>query len=231
MAHLVEGRDRIGSPIIIKAFLFDLDGTLVDTERLWVQAAEEVLREAGHPLTHDEALALVYGRAWGDIRVDMLERWPDVFPSGEEAERLLGVAFDRLKAECDVRIPSSIALLRRLAATHPVAIVSGSSRGVIEEMLELAGVADCVSLIVSTEDYGRGKPDPQPFALAAERLGIVPSACLVFEDSRAGVLSAKAAGMRVVGLQRDGAPPQDLSEADQVCSDLAQARLPCHLNG
>ena len=200
---------------------------MVDTERLWVQAVEDVLREAGHPLTHDEALALVYGRAWGDIRVDMLERWPDMFASGDEAERLLGAAFGRLKAECDVRIPSSIALLRRLAATHPVAIVSGSSRGVIEEMLDLAGVADCVSLIVSTEDYDRGKPDRQPFALAAERLGVSPSACLVFEDSRAGVLSAKAAGMRVVGLQRAGAPPQDLSEADAVVADLADAPLDC----
>jgi len=207
------------------AFLFDLDGTLVDSERLWVAAAEEVLRAKGHAVSHEQALALIYGRAWGDIREDMLRAYPGVFAGPADLERQMGEAFDALESQCDIRIPSSIELLRRLAATHPVGIVSGSSRGVIEEMLRLAGVAGLVSCIVSTEDTPRGKPDPAPYLLAAERLGVPPEACVAFEDSRAGVLSAKAAGMVAVGLQRDGAPDQDLSEADAVVTDLAELDL------
>ena len=202
--------------------VFDLDGTLVDSERLWVAAAEQVLRQQGRPVPHEQALELIYGRAWGDIRSDMLRDHPDAFADAADLERQMGAAFDTLKGECDIRIHSSIALLERLAATHPVGIVSGSSRRVIGEMLRLAGVDGLVSVIVSTEDTPRGKPHPAPFALGAKRLGLPPSECLAFEDSRAGVLSAKAAGMSVVGLQRDGAPPQDLSPADQVVADLAE---------
>ena len=215
----------------MRAFLFDLDGTLVDSERLWVAAAEEVLREKGHPVTHEQALALIYGRAWGDIRADLLRDHPDSFTGVAELEGLMGEAFERLKGACDIRIASSIDVLRRLAATHPVGIVSGSSRRIVEEMLELAGVAGLVACIVSTEDTARGKPDPAPYLLAAERLGVPPSGCVAFEDSRAGVLSAKAAGMVAVGLQRDGAPPQDLSEADIVVADLADVRVEGLLSG
>jgi sugar-phosphatase len=87
-------------------------------------------------------------------------------------------------------------------------------------MLRLAGVEGDVRAVVATEDVPRGKPDPAPYLLAAEQLGVPPGECVAFEDSRAGVLSAKAAGMRVVALQRPGAPPQDLSEADLVADDL-----------
>jgi len=205
----------------IKAFLFDLDGTLVDTERLWVAAAEQLLREKGHPISHEEALALVYGRAWSQIQAEMLRDCPNGFADGADLERQLGEVFDMLKGECDVRIHSSIDVLQRLAAAYTIAVVSGSSRSVIDEMLRVAGVADLVTTVVSTEDTPRGKPHPAPFALAAERLDVPPDQCLVFEDSRAGVLAAKAAGMQVIALQRDGAPPQDLSDADHVVADLA----------
>ena len=213
------------SAAIIRAFLFDLDGTLVDSERLWVAAAEQVLRQKGRPLTHEQALALIYGRGWGDIREDVLRDYPDAFADAEELERLMGEAFGALEGQCDIRIPSSIELLERLSAAHPVGIVSGSTLALIHEMVRRLGVERCVSAIVGTEDTARGKPDPAPYLLGAERLGVPPSACVVFEDSRAGVLSAKAAGMYVVALQRDGAPPQDLSEADEVVTDLAELDL------
>jgi len=211
--------------VAVQAFLFDLDGTLVDSERLWVAAAEDVLRRKGHPITHNQALALIYGRAWGDIREEVLRDCPGAFSGYDDLEEQMGRAFERLKGECDIRIASSIRLLRRLAESHPVGIVSGSSRRVLDEMLRLAAVDDVVTCIVSTEDTPRGKPDPAPYLLGAARLGVRPSACVAFEDSRAGVLSAKAAGMRTIALQRDGAPPQDLSEADQVVADLADADL------
>ena len=184
------------SGAIVRAFLFDLDGTLVDSERLWVAAAEQVLRQKGRPIPHEQALARIYGRGWGDIREEMLHDYPDAFADAAE-----------------------------LSAAHPVGIVSGSSLGIIHEMVRRLGIERCVSVVVGTEDTPRGKPDPAPYLLGAERLGVSASACVVFEDSRAGVLSAKAAGMYVIALQRDGAPPQDLSEADEVCSDLAELDL------
>lgn len=197
----------------------------MDTERLWVAAAEAVLRDIGHPVTHEQAVALIYGRAWGDIRPELLREYPEAFPNAETLERLLGAAFDRLKGSTDIRIHSSIALLKRLAATHPVGVVSGSSRRLVGETLRLAGVEGDVRAVVATEDTPRGKPDPAPYLLAAERLGVAPGECVAFEDSRAGVRSAKAAGMRVVAIQRPGAVGQDLSEADLVCPNLCDERV------
>lgn len=133
--------------------------------------------------------------------------------------------FLQLRSRLDVRIHSSIALLRRLAADYPVAIVSGSPRHDIRHALEQEGLADCVRFYLGAEDYPRGKPDPAPYTTAAERLGVHAADCLVFEDSSAGVCSAKAAGMTVVALQRDEAPDQDLSEADEVLTDLADFDL------
>jgi beta-phosphoglucomutase-like phosphatase (HAD superfamily) len=197
----------------------------MDTERLWVQCARIVLNRAGHPLTQDEAVALVYGRAWHDIFADMHRRWPTLCRTIEQTSALLGEEMDRLKGQCDIRIHSSIALLRRLAADFPVAVVSGSTRDYIANFMRLGGFADDVSLVIGTEDYPRGKPDPAPYVLAAERLALSPAECLAFEDSAAGVTSAKAAGMLAVALQRREAPAQDLSAADAVYADLDQFDL------
>jgi len=211
--------------VTIRAYCFDLDGTLVDTERLWVEAAETVLNRHGHPITHTEAVALVYGHGWRDIYDMMHERWPALCRTIEQTGRLLSEEVDSLKSQCDVRIHSSIALLKRLAASWPVAVVSGSTRGTIEECMRLGGFAEHVSFHLGTEDYAPGKPHPAPYRLAAERFGLPPAECLVFEDSSAGIISAKAAGMWAVALQRPEAPAQDLSAADAVYTDLADFRL------
>ena len=87
------------------------------------------------------------------------------------------------------------------------------------------GVEDVVRLFLGTEDYAEGKPDPACFLLAARMLAVPPESCLVFEDSAAGVIAAKAATMTCVALQRPGRPAQDVSLADEVLSDLADFRL------
>jgi len=216
---------QLRSPAIIRAFLFDLDGTLVDTERLWVEATQVAIRQHGYEISHAEALELAHGRGWADIWANIIRAYPDVGDDMAAFEMEMRVVFRQLQAQTDVRIPSSIALLRRLAEGYPVAIVSGSPRSDIAYAVQLAGIEDSVRFVLGSEDYPRGKPDPAPFAIAAERLGLPPSACLVFEDSRAGVESAKAAGMTVVALQRPGAPAQDFSLADAVLTDLADFDL------
>lgn len=205
---------------MLEAVFFDLDGTLLDTERLYVEAVATLMARYGHPLPAEESLAIVYGRSWRDVYADLRARFPDAIPAIQRLEQELRDELERMKASRDLRISGSIDLLRRVAASTPVAVVSGSTRFDIEHHLGLAGIRDHVRFWVGAEDYPRGKPDPAPYRLAAERQGARPEACLVFEDSRAGVRSAKAAGMRCVGLARPEAPRQDLSEADLVLADL-----------
>jgi sugar-phosphatase len=210
---------------MIDAFLFDLDGTLLDSEILWVEAIWRTLADEGCEISDAAALKLVYGRAWSDIRDEILRLHPGAFPTSEALERRTGAVFRELASTRDIRIPSSIDLLKRLASGFPVAIVSGSTRSVIAEGMALMGIAPWVKLYVGVEDYGPGKPDPACFLIAAERLGVKPATCLVFEDSSAGVRAAKAAGMVCVALQRPGRPRQDVSAADEILSDLAAFRL------
>jgi len=204
----------------VSAYIFDLDGTLLDTEKLWVESTALYMREHAPELTDDEVQEIVYGRSWSDVYRSICERLPELALSIDEMAALLNPIFARLREERDVRIEPSIALLRDLAATHPVCIVSGSPRAEIEYAIDLMDIRDCLRLFLGAEDYGPGKPDPSCFLLAAEKLGVPPNECIVFEDSTAGIRAAKAAGMYCIALARDGAPAQDTSAADETHPSL-----------
>ncbi len=205
----------------ICAYAFDLDGTLVDTEILWVEATELWLAERGCALSHEDAIAIVYGRSWLDVYADIAARFPRLGVPLAVMEEEMRVHLTRLRARGDVVIHASVALLKRLARMRPVCVVSGSSRLDVAAGLALAGVQDEVTFFLGAEDYAPGKPNPACYRLAAERLGVPADTCLAFEDSYAGVAAARAAGMRVVALARPGLPPQDFSGADLVVAELS----------
>jgi HAD superfamily hydrolase (TIGR01509 family) len=205
---------------MIEAAIFDLDGTLMDSEVLWVEATARYLNDRGHAIGHEEALAIVYGRSWRDVYDDIIARHPELDESMEEMEESLRVYILSLREGRDIVIAESVSLLRRLAQTMPVCIVSGSPCADIETAVDLMGVRDVVAFWIGAEEYGPGKPDPTCFIMASERLGIAPAHCVVFEDSAAGVLAAKSAGMFCVALSRPGLPVQDVATADLIVQEL-----------
>ena len=206
---------------MIKAFFFDLDGTLQDTEVLYLEAWRQAYQEKGCALSLDEAREIVYGRAKSDVYAALCARFPAAYPTLESLEEPLTRHFLKLRSTRNVRIHGSIDLLMRLARDYPVAIVSGNARRDVAEAIESLGIGPSVAFYLGCEDYWPGKPDPACFHLAADRLNMRPEECLVFEDSAAGVKAAKAAGMSCVALRRPGTPYQDFSPADQVLEDLA----------
>ncbi len=209
-----------------QAFAFDLDGTLLDTETLWVGAATAYLQEHGESLSAVQAVALVYGRSWSDIHADICRRYPRAALPRDAAAQAMRRHMLRLREGTDCVIHGSVSLLKRLASEAPVCVVSGSPRDDVEEGVRLAGIDCAVCFVLGAEDYAPGKPDPACYLLAAERLGIPAGCCTVFEDSTAGVLAARAAGMYTVALSRPGLPPQDVSAAHQVVTDLAAYQPP-----
>lgn len=202
------------------AYLFDLDGTLLDSERLWIEAIGVALERRGVKLSPAAATALVLGRSWPDIFAEIRRCYPETYATREAMEAVTVPLYREYGERRDIRIHSSIALLRRLAADGPTVIVSGSTRNRIAESIELMDIADLVPFYIGAEDYARGKPAPDCFLLAAARLGVSPERCLVFEDSPAGVAAAKAAGMACVALHRqeETQPP---AGADLTLADLA----------
>ncbi len=227
-------------PTMLRAVIFDCDGVLADTEPLHCRALAEVLRD------HDVAMPLeLYERDY----LGMTD--PDMFrkalaengrPNAEAmvarlVERKAGI-YPRMQAELLQPIPGAVELVRRCAAQWPLAICSGAFRADIESIVQRFGIADQFQTIVSNEDVPRGKPHPDGFLAALERLNsacestdpIRPDQCAVIEDSLPGVAAARAAGMRVVRLSGDDAsaavaPDALVSQLDQI--DEAFLRALC----
>jgi beta-phosphoglucomutase-like phosphatase (HAD superfamily) len=133
--------------------------------------------------------------------------------------------FLELQQSRDIIIKSSVELLRGLAENYPVAVVSGSPRKDVARGIESLQIGSLLQFFLGAEDYHPGKPDPICYLTAAARMGVLPETCLVFEDSAAGVTSAKVANMYCVGLQRPGRPDQDLHLADAVYGDLSEFEI------
>lgn len=206
----------------MKAFLFDLDGTLVDSEPMWADALRSALEDIDCHLGKEDTDELVYGHSWLDIHSDLCRLFPGQCDDRANIEAKIDSHFSALKQAGDVSLPSSLDMLIELARDLPVAIVSGSSRGMVGEWISDLDIDSHVHFFLGCEDYPAGKPDPSCYEMAAERLGLDPEVCLVFEDSAAGVNAAKAAGMYCVALNRKGSRQQDLSAADCVVSDLSE---------
>jgi HAD superfamily hydrolase (TIGR01509 family) len=209
----------------VRAVFFDLDGTLLDSEVLYVEAVQIALTRKGRYLSHRKALEMVYGRGWKDIYADVASQFPGSYPNITEMEEVVREIFLELQESRDIRIDGSLELLRRLAGDFPVAVVSGSPRLDVARGIQALGIERDLQFFLGAEDYFPGKPDPICYLTAAARLGVLPETCIVFEDSAAGVVAARAAGMYCVALQRDGKPPQDVSLADQVTNDLGSFDL------
>ena len=177
------------------AYLLDLDGTLADSMPLHLRSWQQAVRENGG----DFPTALFW--AWGGIpltrTVEMLnERLGytlDPKTVVHRKEQLYLTMLDELKP-----VAAVLAVVEAQHGRLPMAIVSGSPRLTIERTLATLKLGHYFETLVGMEDYSRGKPDPEPFLVAAQRLGVAPANCLVFEDAEAGFEAAAAAGMALV---------------------------------
>jgi len=210
------------SPMSISAYIFDLDGTLIDSEGIWARCIFLALEAAGAKVTFPEIRFLEFGQSWSELFLEIQSRWPGCYACRQEMESWMAPVFRRLSEGMDLSIPGSKGLLLRLIREqYPVTIVSGSTRLQVQQAIRRLGVDEYIRFFVCCEDVRAGKPNPEGFLKGAELLQTEPARCLVFEDKYAGVLAAKAAGMRCVLLQRPDAIPQKTSGADLVLNDLA----------
>jgi len=180
----------------VQAVVFDFNGTLSDDEPVLARVYAELFGELGRPMTADEYYEQLAGRTDEEMFIRWLGASSDELIR-ERVRRYTELVSDGSTVHEDVR-----EAVRWAAARMPVAVVSAALRDEIEPVLAAAGLRDLFALVLSQDDVTRGKPDSQPYLLAAERLGVSPSQLLVFEDTDVGVASAKAAGAHVVGLTR-----------------------------
>ncbi|MFN0066044.1 MAG: HAD family hydrolase [Limisphaerales bacterium] len=203
-----------------EAIIFDMDGVIVDSEPLHEQAFREIFAAMGCGETHGMDFAHYYGESDRALWLDFVAKHRPPQPLEEllDWKQRHFIAMLRRHEPIFGPVPP---LVERLAARWPLAVASGSLHPVIDEVLALRGLRRFFSTVVSVQDVGRGKPAPDVFLLAAERLGMPPSACVVLEDSAAGVTAARAAGMRVIAIT-NSLPAAQLAHADAVVDDYAE---------
>ena len=206
------------------AFLFDLDGTLVDTEALWTEAIVEWLADRGAQTTVEEIAPVVFGHSWLDIQATLHERFPALPKTSaeEDANTLRPYYARRAVNPASQIIPGAVDFLRKVSRIAPCVIVSGSPHDDVVQAAELCGVENLVRFVLGAEDYGRGKPAPDGYLKAASLLEVDASECVVVEDSTAGVQAGRAAGMRVIGVDRNQRAPQDFAGCEWLVHDLSE---------
>jgi beta-phosphoglucomutase len=207
--------------------IWDVDGTLVDTAEFHYQAWVALTAELGLPFTRADFAATFGWRNPEIIRKLFGSHYTEqqIAAMGDRKE-----VYYRTAAGKGVELlPGARRLLEGLhAAGFRQAIGSSAPRANLDLILAITGIARLFDAVVSMEDTQRGKPDPQVFQLAAEKLGLPPERCVVFEDAVVGVQAAKAGGMKCVAVAFMGHHPIDAlrrAGADQVVKTLEEVTV------
>lgn len=210
------------------ALIWDMDGTLVDTARLHFEAWRATCLELHYDFTEAD-FAATFGRRNPEILDHLFGRRfsEDQVQSISDRKE---AAYREAAAKGGVFLLPGVWDLLQAGRVHAArqAVASSAPKANVELIMELTQTRDFFNETVAMEDTQRGKPDPQVFLIAAERLGVEPGRCVVFEDAVAGVQAAKAAGMACVAVHFVGHhPPERLraAGADWVVPTLAEIHV------
>jgi len=202
------------------ALIFDMDGTLTDSEHWWDEIRRGLAAHDGRPWPPTATVDMMglSTREWATYLVEKVGvhgTWPDA------AERTIRGMIDRYHSGVPL-LHGADAAVRRMAALLPIGICSSSPRRLIDAVAADTGWETLLSVQLSTEEVARGKPHPDGYLRAAELLGADPARCVVVEDSSNGLTSALAAGMAVVAVPPHFHPPAAdvLARCDLVIDNL-----------
>jgi HAD superfamily hydrolase (TIGR01509 family) len=205
---------------LIRAVIFDLDGLLLDSESAWDGGRRELAAEQGIDWP-DGATRAMLGMSSHEWSAYMRDEVGVRLDPGEISDRVVAHVLESYEERLPL-LPGAAAAVERMAARWPLALASSSNKPVIDRVMATAGWDAVFRTWVSSEEVGRGKPAPDVFLEAARRLAVDPADAAGIEDSHNGILSARAAGLRVIAVPNQEFPPgrEALDAADVVLASL-----------
>jgi HAD superfamily hydrolase (TIGR01509 family) len=187
------------------AVIFDLDGVLLDSERSWNDAKEALVRDTGGRWL-PEAPVVMMGMSSLEWSVYMRDELGVPMEPDAISRDVVRRMEESHRRELPL-LPGAGDTVRALADRWPLGLASSSNREIIDLVLELTGFADAFRVTVSSEEVERGKPAPDVYLRAAEKLGVEPTRCVAVEESANGIRAGSAAGMPVVAIPNPHYPP------------------------
>ncbi|HZT11263.1 MAG TPA: HAD family phosphatase [Candidatus Baltobacteraceae bacterium] len=202
--------------------IFDLDGTLVESEQVWRDVRRDLVTGFGLRWS-DGAQEAMMGMRTSEWSRYMHETLGVPLDETAIADRVIGEVAERLSADAPI-IPGAADALNALAAAYPLALATSAARAVAGAVLDAAGWAPYFEIVVSADEVERGKPAPEVYLHTLELMGADPRRCAAIEDSANGIRSASAAGLAVVAIPNRAFPPSQsaLSLADRVLDGIGE---------
>ena len=212
-----------------KAFIFDMDGVIIDSEHLHAVTKVQAIRSFGVDVRESDLnLESYVGRSAKSFFSDVIAKYPELGDDWEVLAKKKHELYQKiLREDPDLKPIDGIPeLLERLKAKgYRIGLGSSSVMANIQLVLGRFGIMDYFDAIAAGSEVEHAKPAPDVYLLAASRLGIAPEDCTVIEDAGAGVMAAKAAGMRCVAIKNPNSGEQDFSQADMIIDSYEEIVL------
>jgi beta-phosphoglucomutase len=213
---------------MIHAILFDFDGVIVHSEPLHLRALRAVVGEQGMGFTDQDYYSKYVAYSDREL-IPIIARDNGRAVAPEQLAVMLDAKWDRLKqllaSEGLHAFPGTLRLIEAAGERRlPIAVCSAAMRRDIEHVLGMLGVLDRFAAIVGADDVAISKPDPAPYLLGCERLGVSPGMCVALEDTPGGIASALGAGCKVIGVAHT-LPAERLHRATRVVASSSQLSL------
>jgi beta-phosphoglucomutase len=205
----------------IKGVLFDMDGTLVDTENLHLQAWNAVLKPYGATLSKEECIRRFTGRAGTLIEEDLLKEHGIELTPLSLLEKKEALILEWMKTKELPLMPFAIECVDYFVNKgFKVGVVSGGGRDETDVKIKRTGLSGKFITSVTSSEVTESKPNPESYLMACKQISLDPSTCLAIEDTNAGLASAKAAGLSCFAVPNEFTQSHDFSTADQTFKSL-----------
>lgn len=212
-----------------KAFIFDMDGVIIDSEHLHAVTKVQAIRSFGVDVSGDDLNLQNYvGRSAKSFFSDVIAKYPELGDDWEVLAKKKHELYRKiLREDPDLEpIDGITELLARLKENgYKIGLGSSSVMANVQLVLTRFGIIDYFDAIAAGSEVENAKPAPDVYLLAASRLGVAPENCTVVEDAGAGVMAAKAAGMRCIAIKNPNSGEQDLSKADVIIDSYEEIVL------
>ena len=207
----------------MKAIIFDMDGVIIDSEPLHFELEVELLGELGVKISKEE-----HGTFVGTTDYNMWSTFKDRFDLKLSVEEIIEIKKKRFIQNIDkIKLVDNFHefILKLHKEEYLIGLASSNNRKIVDLIIERFKLGKYFKVSITGDDVSKGKPDPEIFLKAAQKMSVNPYDCLVIEDAANGVAAAKSAGMKCIGLKNPNSGNQDLSKADLVVNNFNELDL------